>query len=130
MRDQQLLLLLGNCEQAVEAASELGALLEGTTGLRILVTSRAPLRLRGEHRFPVSPLALPAFEPTVSPERLAEYAAVALFVARARAARPDFVLTADNGRAVAEMCRRLDGVPLALELAAARLTLLPPEALL
>jgi transcriptional regulator with XRE-family HTH domain len=130
VRDQQLLLVLDNCEQVVEAASELGALLEGTAGLRILVTSRAPLRLRGEHRFPVSPLALPAPEPTVSPERLAACAAVALFVARARAVRPDFVLTVDNGRAVAEMCTRLDGVPLALELAAARLTLLPPEALL
>src|SRR6185503_21003409 len=94
--------------------------------LRLLVTSRESLRLRGEHEFPLSPLALPV-QPSV--ERLSQSPSIALFVQRAQAIQPDFQLTSGNAAAVAEVCTRLDGLPLALELAAARIKLLPPQAM-
>jgi predicted ATPase/serine/threonine protein kinase/DNA-binding CsgD family transcriptional regulator len=127
---RHLLLVLDNVEQVVAVAPQLEELLAACPHLKLLVTSRALLHLRAEHVFPVPPLALP--DPTRLPEqeRLADAAAVALFVERALAVQPSFQLTAANARAVAEICVRLDGLPLAIELAAARIRLLPPQALL
>lgn len=127
---RQLLLLLDNFEQLVKAGSKLSELLAGAAELKLLVTSRAPLRLSAEHEYPVPPLALPDLKRGNDVEALSRYESVALFVERARAARPEFELTSANAAAVAEICVRLDGLPLAIELAAARIRLLPPEALL
>jgi predicted ATPase/DNA-binding SARP family transcriptional activator len=132
LRDRHLLLVLDNCEQVLLAAPALAALLASCPRLVVLATSRAPLRLRGEHELPLEPLALPdrAHLPDPSdPAALLRFPAVSLFVQRVVAVRPDFALTAANARAVAELCTRLDGLPLALELAAARTRLLPLEAL-
>ena len=130
LREKQLLLLLDNFEQVVGAAPEVSALLESAPHLKALVTSRVSLHLRGERESPLDPLLLPDPEHLPPPERLSQYAAVALFVERAQGARPDFAVTAANAPAIAEICARLDGLPLAIELAAARVKLLPPEALL
>jgi predicted ATPase/DNA-binding XRE family transcriptional regulator len=128
---RRLLLVLDNCEHLLPAVAELvGDLLATCPALRILATSRAPLRLRGEHAFPVPPLALPDPLRTVGPAELERIEAVTLFVACARAVNPAFALTETNAAAVAAVCVRLDGLPLAIELAAARTTLLPPPALL
>jgi predicted ATPase/DNA-binding SARP family transcriptional activator len=128
LRDRKLLLLLDNFEQLLPAAPEVAELLAGAPGLQVLVTSRAVLRLRGEREFPVSPLALP--DKGSTPETLCQYAAVALFIERAKAACPEFVVTDSSAPAVAAICQRLDGLPLAIELAAVRIKLFPPEALL
>jgi predicted ATPase len=130
LRDRRLLLVLDKFEQVVGVAPLLTELLAAARGLVVLVTSRTVLRLRGEHEFPVSPLPVPPVEAAPDPAELRRYASVALFTERAHAASPGFKLTADNAAAVAEICRRLDGVPLAIELAAARVRLLPPQALL
>ncbi len=130
VRDKRLLLLLDNFEQVVAAAARLSALLADCPQLKMLVTSRAVLHIRGEHEFPVPPLALPDLAHLPESEALAEYAAVTLFLQCAQAARPDFQVTPANTRAIAEICVRLDGLPLAIELAAARVKLLPPQALL
>jgi predicted ATPase/DNA-binding CsgD family transcriptional regulator len=127
LRDQQALLLLDNFEQIISTAPLLSELLSACAGLRMLVTSREALRLRGEHEFPLSPLALPD-EPSV--ETLMQYPGIALFVQRAQAIQPDFQLTHGNAPTVSEICTRLDGLPLAIELAAARIKLLPPQAML
>ncbi|MCZ6779568.1 MAG: protein kinase, partial [Acidobacteria bacterium] len=124
------LLILDNFEQVVEAAPLVVGLLEACPNLKILVTSRASLHVQGEHEFLVPPLALPDSGRLPSSERLAHYEAVALFVERAQALRPDFTLTRDNASAVAEICIRLDGLPLAIELAAARIKVLSPRAIL
>ena len=129
LRDRNLLLVLDNLEQLLAAAPLFGRLLGGSPGLNLLVTSRAPLRLSGEHEFAVAPLELPPPQLDSVPD-LAGYDAVALFVERARAVDAGFVLDAENARAVAEICARLDGLPLALELAAARVKLLRPTQLL
>ena len=129
LRDRARLLVLDNFEHLLPAAHHVAALLDGCPRLRVLVTSRAVLRLYGEHAVAVPPLAVPGARPPLPLERLAACAAVQLFVARARAARADFRLTAANAAAVADLCRRLDGLPLALELAAARLRHLTPQAL-
>jgi len=129
LREKNLLLLLDNVEQIMPAAPAIAALLAACPRLVVLVTSREALRLRGEHELPVPPLALPGRE-RLAPDELARYAALDLFLQRARAVRPGFDLTAENGPAIAEICRRLDGLPLAIELAAARVKLLPPRALL
>ncbi len=128
--DKRLLLLLDNFEQVVAAAPEVEHLLSHCPQLTILVTSRAQLHLQAEQVFPVAPLALPDLSKDLAPEGIAQSAAVALFMQRARSLLPSFQLTAANARAIAELCVRLDGLPLALELAAARVRLLPPQALL
>jgi predicted ATPase/DNA-binding CsgD family transcriptional regulator/transcriptional regulator with XRE-family HTH domain len=128
---RRILLVLDNCEHLLpDLAHEVAALLAFRTDIAILATSRGALHLRCEYRLPIGPLVLPAPGEAASPEALLTSPAVALFAARARAVRPDFVLTAENGPAVAELCRRLDGLPLAIELAAARADLLSPVALL
>lgn len=130
LRERQLLLLLDNCEHVLAGTAEIGPLLEGCPRLVVLATSRAPLRVRGEHEYPMVPLTLPAYDHAVSGEEAAQSPAVRLFVARAEAARPDFALTDQNAPAVAAICGRLDGLPLALELAAPRVKVLSPSALL
>jgi predicted ATPase len=133
LRRQRTLLVLDNFEQVIGAAPLVVELLAGCPALKVLVTSRVVLRLSGEHELPVPPLALPAPEDDArSPDlqSVAAYESVTLFLHRAQAARPDFSLTQENAPAVAEICRRLDGLPLAIELAAARVRLLPPQALL
>lgn len=127
LRDRQALLLLDNFEQIMSAAPLLSELLSACAGLRMLATSREPLRLRGEQEFPLLPLALP--DPS-SVETLMQYPGIALFVQRAQAIQPDFQLVQGNAPAVSEICARLDGLPLAIELAAARIKLLPPQAML
>jgi predicted ATPase/class 3 adenylate cyclase len=130
IRDQKMLLLLDNFEQVTSAADEMAELLRDCRGLQMLVTSREALNVRGEMLYPVPPLALPPVEvKRVAPEQLREFAAVQLFVERARAVKPDFALTAENAGAVADICLRLDGLPLAIELATARLNVLTPQAL-
>jgi len=128
--DGAWLLILDNLEQVVQAAPDLGELLARCPGLAIVATSRTVLRLRGEREYPVPPLPLPADPGSASVAEIAAWPAVALFVDRARAVRPGFALTEDNAAAVAEICRRLEGLPLAIELAAARIRLLDPPALL
>ncbi len=130
LQDKCLLLLLDNFEQVTAAAPRLADLLADCPQLKILVTSRAVLHIRGEHEFLVPPLALPDLTRLPESESLLQYAAVALFLHCARAARPDFQVTPANTRTIAEICVRLDGLPLAIELAAARIKLLPPQALL
>jgi predicted ATPase/class 3 adenylate cyclase len=130
LRTKQLLLVLDNFEQILTAAPLVTELLGAAPRLKVLITSRAVLRLRGEHEFPVPPLALPDPKRLPSPEQLSQYAAVALFIQRAVAARPEFAVTNENAPAVAAICHRLEGLPLAIELAAARVKLFSPEALL
>jgi predicted ATPase/DNA-binding CsgD family transcriptional regulator len=130
LREKQLLLLLDNFEQVVAAAPVVTELLVSCPDLKMMVTSRTALRVRGEREFPVPPLALPDPKHLSDIEALSQYAAVALFVERAVALQPDFQLTGANAHAIAEICARLDGLPLAIELAASRIKLLPPQALL
>lgn len=127
---KQALLLLDNYEQVVEAAPVVADLLARCPHLTVLVTSRVPLHVRGEHEVAVSPLAVPDLARLPGPAPLAQIAAVALFSARAREVKADFAVDAANGAVVAEICARLDGLPLALELTAARVKMFPPPALL
>jgi len=128
--EDRWLLILDNLEQVVSAAGELGELLARCRGVTILATSRAVLGLAAEREYPVPPLPVPADADAASADELASSPAVALFVDRARAVRPGFALSEGNAAAVAEICRRLEGLPLAIELAAARTRLLDPAALL
>jgi predicted ATPase len=130
LSERRLLLLLDNFEQVLGAAPAVTELLAGAPGLKVLATSRAPLGLYGEHEFPVPPLTLPDLRHPPPLERLTQYEAVGLFVERARALKPDFKVTNESAPAVAEICVRLDGLPLAIELAAARIKMLPPKAML
>ncbi len=131
LQEKQILLILDNFEQIVRAASSLERLLTFCPKLKLLVTSRVALRVQSEQLFTVSPLALPDLQHLPSNEEtVAHYAAVALFVQRAQFHVPTFTVTKANAAALAEICVRLDGLPLAIELAAARVTLLPPKALL
>lgn len=134
LRARRLLLVLDNYDQIVAAAPALSELLAGCPGLSLLVTSRIVLNIQGEHEFQVAPLPVPEPGPgrtwkALSPDELAQYDSATLFLQRARAVRPDFVLTRENSMAIATICRQLDGLPLAIELAAARLKILTPEAL-
>src|SRR5215217_5887612 len=130
IRDKRLLLILDNFEQVLEGAPLVGELLGTCPRLKVLATSRIPLRLYGEQEYPVPPLALP--DPRALPpvKVLTQYEAVRLFVERARAIKADFFVTNESAPAVAEICARLDGLPLAIELAAARIRILPPQQML
>ena len=120
LRDLHLLLVLDNFEQLIDGAPLVGRLLPAAPRLTILATSREVLHLRGEQEYPVPPLGVPDVGSLPSLESLSRYDAIALFVQRAGAARPDFRLTSQNAASVAAICARLDGLPLAIELAAAR----------
>lgn len=124
--DRRMLLVLDNCEHVPTAAMVVAELLAGCPLLEVLATSRGSLRLSGEHEFPVAPLALPDPERSYELDVLGVYPGVELFVERAKAVRPDFRLSADNAGAVSAICARVDGLPLAVELAAARVRLLSP----
>jgi predicted ATPase len=124
-----MLLLLDNFEHLIQAAPTVAELLATAPNLKILVTSRAALHVYGEHEFPVPPLALPDSRSMPPIEVLSQYSAIALFVQRAVAAKPDFELNRENAQAVSEICARLDGLPLAIELAAARVKVLSPSSL-
>ena len=127
---RQLLLVLDNFEQLLKAGPSLAQLVASCPRLKLLVTSRVVLHLRGEHNYEVPVLTLPPAGRRLSLERLDQYEGISLFVERARAASSEFMITAENAPAVVELCQRLDGLPLAIELAAARIKLLPPEAML
>lgn len=128
LRDRNMLLVLDNFEQVMSAAAGVGELVQHCPELKIVVTSRETLRVRAERVFPVPPMSLP--DPRAPVSLIAESEAVQLFTERAAAVRPDFTLDEDTGRVVAEICLRLDGLPLAMELAAARLNLFTPAELL
>ena len=130
LHTKRLLLVLDNFEHLLEAARLIIELLEACPGLKALVTSRAALHVRGERLYTVPPLLLPDLAQRPASVTLARTPAVALFVERAQAVLPHFTLTAQNAPAVAAICVRLDGLPLAIELVATRIKLLPPEALL
>jgi predicted ATPase/class 3 adenylate cyclase len=130
LAEQRLLLVLDNFEQVLDAASTVQTLLEAAPEIRVLVTSRAPLRLYGEQQYRLSPLDLPDLENMPPLEELGGYPAIGLFVDRASMASPTFSLTAANARAVTEIAARLDGMPLAIELAAARSNVFSPDAML
>jgi predicted ATPase/class 3 adenylate cyclase len=130
LQEKQMLLVLDNFEQVLQGASAVGEFVAACPKLKVLTTSRVPLRLYGEQEYPVPPLALP--DPRVLPPLnvLTQYEAVRLFVERARAVKADFEVTNESAPAVAEICARLDGLPLAIELAAARARILPPQKML
>ncbi len=130
LRERQVLLLLDNFEQLLGAAPTVIGLLKGGPSLKIVVTSRAALRVSGEQEFPVPPLRLPDPKALPGLEALSQYEAVRLFIERAVAVKPDFQVTNENAPAVAGICDRLDGLPLAIELAAARAKLFSPQAML
>ena len=134
LRDRHLLLVLDNLEQVLDVAPFVADLLTQCRRLRVLATSRESLHLRGERELPLPPLALPpqpvAAGSSAMVEAIGQSDAVRLFVERAEAVKPDFTLTTENAAAIAEICHRLDGLPLALELAAARVKFLSPRAML
>jgi len=130
LRDRRLLLVLDNFEQLLPAAHVTTELLEASPGLRVLVSSRAVLRLYGEQEFPVPPLALPDLKALPNLSTLSQFEAVRLFIERAVAVKPDFRATNENAPAIAGIGERVDGLPLAIELAAARVKLFSPQALL
>ena len=130
LKTRRVLLLLDNFEQVISAAGLVAELLSECPLLKVVVTSREVLRIRAEHEFPVSPLGLPDLHRLPALGALSQIPAVALFIERARGVKPEFSLTQENARAVSSICARLDALPLAIELAAARIKLLPPQALL
>jgi len=130
LHGKELLLLLDNFEQVLGGAPLVGELLSACPKLKVLATSRSVLKVYGEQEYPVPPLELPRPGGLLPIDRLSQYEAVRLFIERAKAAKPDFSVTDENAPAVAEICMRLDGLPLAIELAAARKKLLTPSAML
>jgi non-specific serine/threonine protein kinase len=130
LRDRQLLLVLDNFERLLEAGPPIAQLLATCSRLKVLVTSRVVLRLQGEYDYEVPPLRLPSAGDRPSPEELGRYEGIRLFMQRAQAVNSRFAITTGNAPAVVELCRRLDGLPLAIELASARARVLPPEAML
>ncbi len=129
LRDLQMLLVLDNCEHVLEAMPLVAEVLAAAPEVKVLATSREVLRLSGEHELIVQPLPVPEPDYVLDISALSQYAAMQLFVQRARSVRPDFHLSAANAPAVVAICRQLDGLPLAIELAAARSKLLTPHAL-
>jgi predicted ATPase/class 3 adenylate cyclase len=127
---KQLLLVLDNVEHLAAAGPAVGELLGTSPGLKVLATSRVPLRLRAEREYAVPPLGLPRRKPPPPPEQLSQFEAVRLFIERAQAVKADFTIENATAPAVAEICWRLDGLPLAIELAAARIRMLSPQAML
>ncbi|HEX9438733.1 MAG TPA: hypothetical protein VF909_03580, partial [Roseiflexaceae bacterium] len=130
LRDKRMLLLLDNFEHLLDAAPLVAELLASAAQLKVLATSREVLHLRGEQEVGVPPLALPDPAHVLPLGQLSQYAAVALFIQRVQASQPEFQLTSANAAAIATICARLDGLPLAIELAAARLKFFPPQVLL
>ncbi|MBI3980207.1 MAG: adenylate/guanylate cyclase domain-containing protein [Chloroflexi bacterium] len=130
LRDREMLLVLDNFEQVLAATSLVADLLTACPRLTLLVTSRVVLHVRGEREFAVPPLTLPDLKRLPPAEQLSQFEAVRLFGERAMAVKPDFAITPGNAAVVAEICHRLDGLPLAIELAAARIKYLPPQAML
>ena len=136
LRDRAMLIVLDNFEQVLSAAPEVAGVLAASPAVKLLITSRALLQIYGEYEFPLQPLPLPAHVSASNPTRMEKLEellanpAIQLFIERARAANPKFALTVNNAAAIAEICIRLDGLPLALELAAARSKLLSPQAML
>ncbi|HEY8602055.1 MAG TPA: tetratricopeptide repeat protein, partial [Thermomicrobiales bacterium] len=128
--DRRLLLILDNCEHLLDGVATIAELIAICPGLVVVATSRAPLRLRGEREYPLAPLALPSLRKLPTAAEIAEIPAVQLFVSRAREVIPSFSLVQANAAAIAAICRRVDGLPLALELAAARMRLLNPTEVL
>lgn len=130
LRDRTTLLVLDNFEQVLGAAPLVGELLSGVASLSVLATSRSPLHVYAEHEYGVPPLDVPDLRHLPALDKLSQYESVALFIDRARAAVPTFMVRNENAAAIAEICYRLDGLPLAIELAAARVKLLTPQAIL
>ena len=130
LRGKSSLLILDNLEQVLGAAPLLAEILTGAPRVKMLVTSRSPLRVRGEREYAVPPLMTPPLDLPLDANALADFPSVALFVQRAASVKSDFALTPENVRAIAEICVRLDGLPLAIELAAARVKMLPPQSML
>lgn len=130
LRDKRLLLVLDNFEQVIEAAPVVAELAQASSGVKLLVTSRMRLQLRGEHELQVLPLAMPPLDHLPPIDELVKYEAIRLFIERATAIKSDFVVTDRSASAVTEICHRLDGLPLAIELAAARVKILPAQAML
>ena len=131
LQHKGMLLLLDNFEQVASAAPQVTALLQSAPGVQVITTSRVSMHLYGEHEYPVPPMLLPSKQEVQCPiEQLAKYEAIQLFIERARLVHPDFILTSDNAQPIAHICARLDGLPLALELATARTRFLSPQALL
>lgn len=130
LQPRRMLLLVDNFEQVIDSASLVADLLAVAPGLKALVTSRTPLNLRGEHEFPVPPLRLPASPQSLAPADAHRYEAIHLFIQRAQAVQPSFHLTTENAPAVASLCQQLDGLPLAIELAATRVKMITPQAML
>ena len=126
----RMLLVLDNFEQVAAAAADVSEILDACPGVTAMVTSRTALRVYGEREFSVPPLPLPESDAPLSPGRLLDFPSIALFVQRATAVKPDFALTVQNADSIVQICRRLDGLPLAIELAAARVKVLPPAGLL
>jgi predicted ATPase/transcriptional regulator with XRE-family HTH domain len=131
LRERQALLILDNCEQVIDAVADVVAeLLRSAASVTVVATSRIPLRITAEQEYAVAPLVLPTSGALPAFDQLSQYDAVSLFIVRAQAVRADFDITATNAPAIAEICARLDGLPLAIELAAARIRLFPPDQLL
>ena len=129
LRDKALLLVIDNFEQLLDATPVVTRILDAAPGVKVLATSRVPLRISGEQEYHVSPLPLPVLNHFDNPDRLTDYDSIRLFMERATSVRPDFRMTQENAAALAEICSRVDGLPLALELAASRVKVLSPEEL-
>jgi predicted ATPase/DNA-binding SARP family transcriptional activator len=130
LAEKRILLLLDNFEHILPAVGLVGDMLAACPGIKVLVTSRASLNLRGEYEYPVPAMPMPGAGGQPDPEQIAQYESVSLFVERAGESLPRFTLNRENARAIAEICRRLEGLPLAIELAAARVKVLSPETIL